>query len=155
MCRNDGCYSEVGEGMSGCWPWERLPCLVRRGHTRSLIFHNLQRGCFSPHFTHPKRLHEPLASETCRNSLLASRDLCVHFTARLRRLKVVLGHILRQLPVLRPLPNIIIVPTYMLGVEVHEGERRLLRVCLYPNLSEDTKIDRTHELLPQNVETVG
>lgn len=72
----------------------------------------------------------------------------------LRRLQEVLWHISGQLACLCPLPDVIVISTCMLGVEVNEGLRAGPIACLPPNLAKDSNVDRTHQLLSDDVHTM-
>lgn len=58
---------------------------------------------------------------------------------------------LRQLVLLSPLPDLFEIATSVLRVEVDEW---LWGIWVEPDLAEDTHVDSTHELLPEDVEAV-
>lgn len=74
--------------------------------------------------------------------------------ACLGRLQVVSRCYFWKLVVLRPLSDRIKVPAFMNRVEVDEGLERCFR-RLIPDLTEHTYIDSTHQLLANDIETVG
>jgi len=106
-----------------------------------------------------------------------SGDLSINSIAILWHLQKVLGWELWQLPLLRPLPDRIKVLALVLRVEVDKShdavwQRHRFRTAVMlpfyapavvripavrlrdPHLAENARVDRAHELLPQDVEAV-
>lgn len=78
--------------------------------------------------------------------------MLIYGVALLRWLQEVRGNILRKLMIFGPLANGFEVLAFVPGVEVHI---RLRPFLVPPYLSENTGVDCAHELLPNDVQTVG
>lgn len=72
-------------------------------------------------------------------------------------LQNIIRHIIRiwQLSHFSPLPYLIIISTFMICVEVDERRHTILFTRHVPNLTEDSNINVTHQLLPQNIDTMS
>lgn len=88
---------------------------------------------------------------TCVMLTPQSRNLLINHILRPQRHQEIRWHFLGQLPLLRPLPHGVIISTLMLGIEINK-RTRILAKC--PYLSQHAHINRTHELLAQDVEAV-
>ena len=81
-----------------------------------------------------------------------SRNSLIHAIPDLRGLQEIRGHRLGQLVLLRPRADLVKVATLVLRVEVNEW---LGMVRVNPDLAQDSDINTAHQLLTENIETVG
>ena len=78
--------------------------------------------------------------------------LWINRVSRFWRLQEVVWHLLRQLAHLSPLPDSVEVPTLMPGIEI---DKCCWCRLVIPHLAEYSNVHRTHELLSEDIKTVG